>query len=173
VRAFEPRNRSGQGEHTRSYPPPKAGAQVGMAEPRWWWAFEGSRYQSPASIAATVPSIADRVELGHGGLGEVAAVKRLPTRRGCRRGRLRRDGSRRARWEDADDAGAAFDLIVDPLEVASSISGPILGKLAASAAIVPTESFHRACVEPGRPLLCPYAGGGPDQVRPPGRGSDR
>jgi hypothetical protein len=49
-----------------------------MAEPRWWWAFEGSRYQSPASIAATVPSIADRVELGHGGLGEVAAVRDFP-----------------------------------------------------------------------------------------------
>ena len=68
---------------------------------------------------------------------------------------------------------AAGELVNASTSAFASFSGPILGTPAASAAVVPTESFHRACAEPGRPLLCPYAGGGPDQIRPTGRRSDR
>jgi hypothetical protein len=98
-------------------------------------------------------SIAGRVELGHRALGQVATVRDLPFVVG-----VVQHGSDEADdgglvGEDADDAGAAFDLTVEPLGLvdqiltqwlrgkpvkartsvfAWSISGPILGKVAAS-----------------------------------------
>ena len=60
-------------------------------------------------------SIADRVDLGHGAFGEVAAVGDLPLVV-----EVVEDGADEADdaglvGEDADDASAAFDLSVDPL----------------------------------------------------------
>ena len=61
-------------------------------------------------------SIAGWVDLGHGGLGEVAAVGDLPFVVDVGQDRADEADDGGLVREDADDAGSAFDLLVDPLQ---------------------------------------------------------
>jgi len=61
-------------------------------------------------------SIAGWVDLGHGGLGEVAAVGDLPFVVDVSQDRADEADDGGLVREDADDAGSAFDLLVDPLQ---------------------------------------------------------
>src|SRR5215211_6374847 len=61
-------------------------------------------------------SIAGWVDLGHGGFGEVAAVGDLPFVVDVGQDRADEADDGGFVREDADDAGSAFDLLVDPLQ---------------------------------------------------------
>src|SRR5215212_4505739 len=81
-----------------------------------WWGFEGFSMSVAGSDCGDMSSIVCGAEYGHGAFGEIAAIGDLPFIV-----HVGQDGADKSDYgglfgEDADHAGAAFDLLVDPLE---------------------------------------------------------
>ena len=81
--------------------------------PAEWWAFEGSSMSVASRDGGDGSSITDRVDLGHGAFGKVAAVGDLPLVVHVGQAGTDQPGQRCSVGEDADDVGAAPDLPVE------------------------------------------------------------
>lgn len=88
---------------------------------------------SPLSNGGDVPSIAEVVELGHGTVGDVAAVAGAPLVVHVEQARADDLIFGRVIGEDAYDAAAALDLLIDLLEGISRQLAPVCAEEAMKA----------------------------------------